>query len=534
MEKTDSVEGKKALKRKRKFFSRLRFPSALTLLFIIIAVMAALTWIIPSGQYKVTDGEDATPIAGTYQQVDKSTTTVDAETGEKTTTDVRQGLWEVLQAPIKGFLDASDVVIFVLVIGGFLAVQAKTGALDAGLGKVIRKLRGKEKMIIPILMTLFAIGGTTYGMQEETIAFYPLIIPLVVAAGYNGMTAVMVIVFGSIIGVIGSTVNPFSTGIASGFAGVSIGDGIVERLIILVLSLVAGIWFTMHYAAKVKRCNEELAVMCEVHGTHQSKECKEYLADRAATEAVRSPQYNKKRKLVVWVFGLTFFVMILTVIPWASKFNITIFEDAVKWLYTVPFVGPFLGHIIPFGDWWFGEIASLFLLSSIIIAVIYRMKESDFTETFVNGAKDLLGVALIIAVSRGISVIMSDGMIADTIIHWGEAGLSGLQSSVFGALAYVFYLPLSVLIPSTSGLATVTMPILAPLADFANIDRSLMVTAFQTSSGLINMIAPTVGALMGGLALAKVSYGKYLRVSWPLFAILAVISIAVIAVAAAL
>ncbi len=534
MKKTDSVSENRSPRRRRKLLGRLRFPSALTLLFVIIAVMAAMTWIIPSGQYKVTDDAEPKPISGTYQQIDKSETVTDSETGKETTTDVRQGLWEILQAPIRGFLDASDVVIFVLVIGGFLAVQTKTGALDAGLGKVIRKLRGKEKMIIPILMTLFAIGGTTYGMQEETIAFYPLIIPLLVAAGYNGMTAVMVIVFGSIIGVIGSTVNPFSTGVASAFAGVTIGDGIFERLVILALSLVAGIWFTMRYAAKVKRRNEELSVICEVHGTHQSKECKEYLADRAETEAVRSPRYNRKRKLVVWIFGLTFLIMILTVIPWASKFDITIFEDAISWLYTVPFVGPFLGHIVPFGDWWFGEIASLFLLSSIIIAVIYRMKESEFTETFVNGAKDLLGVALIIAVSRGISIIMSDGMIADTIIHWGEAGLSGLQSSIFGALAYVFYLPLSFLIPSTSGLATVTMPILAPLADFANVDRSLIVTAFQTSSGLVNMIAPTVGALMGGLALAKVSYGKYLRASWPLFVILAIISIAVIAAAAIL
>jgi uncharacterized ion transporter superfamily protein YfcC len=367
-------------------------------------------------------------------------------------------------------------------------------------------------------------------MQEETIAFYPLIVPLVIMAGYNGLTAVMIIVFGSIIGVIGSTVNPFSTGIASGFAGISIGDGIIERLIILVLSLMAGIWFTMRYAAKVKRRNEELTLICNPENGRHSRECRHYLDDKELVAQIHTPHFDGRRKLALWVFGLTFLVMIMTVIPWESKFGITFFADAAAWVYNIPVVGPFLGHIVPFGDWWFGEIASLFLIASIIIAVIYRMKESDYTEAFVNGAKDLLGVALIIAISRGISVVMQDGMIADTIINWGETTLSGLGSSVLGALAYVFYLPMSFLIPSTSGLATVTMPILAPLADFANAGREVMVTAFQTSSGLMNMIAPTVGALMGGLALARVSYGEYLRKSWPLFIILAVISIAVITV----
>jgi uncharacterized ion transporter superfamily protein YfcC len=339
----------------------------------------------------------------------------------------------------------------------------------------------------------------------------------------------MVIVFGSIIGVLGSTVNPFSTGIASGFAKVSIGDGIIPRLAILALSLVAGLWFTMHHAEKAKKQRAAL----EADGKTDTKEYRE-LVPNISEAKNNTPTLDGKRKATIWVFGITFLIMVLTVIPWAAKFDITFFEDAAAWVYSIPVLGPVLGHIVPFGDWWFGEIASLFLLSSIIVAVIFRMKEKDYTATFVTGAMDLLGVALIIAVSRGISVVMKDGMIADTIIHWGEVWLQGVSGSVFGVLAYIFYLPMSFLIPSTSGLATVTMPILAPLANFAGVGPELVVTAFQTSSGLVNMIAPTVGALMGGLALAKVSYGKYLRKSWPLFLILALISTVVIAVAAVL
>jgi len=521
--------------KKKGFWKRFKFPSALTLLFFIIVATAALTWIIPSGDYQVDD--DGAPIAGTYEEVPKSETYVDEETGEETTTDLRQGAWEVLQAPIAGFLDAADVIVFILALGGFLAVATKSGALNAGIGKVIRRLKHRKKWIIPILMTIFAIGGSTYGMQEETIAFYALVVPLVIAAGFDALTAVMIIVFGSIIGVLGSTVNPFSTGIASGFADISIGDGIVPRLIILVLSLIAGIWFTMRHAEKVKKRREELEA-AEQTNTREYRELVPVASSEEEAEAMEAaasvPKLDGKRKGVLWVFGITFLVMIVTVIPWAWKFDIPFFEDFAIWLYGIPVLGPLLGHIVPFGDWWFGELAALFLLSSFIISKVSKMKEGEYTETFANGASGLLGVCLIIAVARGISIIMQDGMISATIINWGEQWLSGMHGSVFGVLAYIFYLPLSFLVPSTSGLATLSMPIMAPISEFASVGRDIMVTAFQSAIGLLNMIAPTVGALMGGLALAKVSYGRYLRKSWPLFVILAVISMGVIAVAAAI
>lgn len=503
--------------RKRPF----KMPSAFAIIFGIIALMALLTWIIPSGQYAMTDGDDPTPIAGTFERVDKVTTDE-----EGVTTDTRQGAWELAQAPIKGTIEAIDVVLFVLILGGFLGVTMKTGALDALFGRIIKSLKGREKWMIPILMTFFAIGGTTYGMQEETVAFYALVVPIVLAAGYNGLTAAMIIILGAGVGVLGSTINPFSTGIASGFAGVSIGDGIIERLVILVLALIAAIWFTMRYAAKVKA--GEYSADSKRDGKH-----------RTVAAGAEVPEFTPARKATVWVFGLTFLVMILAVIPWAYKFDITFFEDFNAWLLAVPVLGAFIGAIPPLGDWWFNELSTLFLFSSVLIGLFYfkgknRSDDEDdnYFGTFINGAKDLLAVGLIIGVARGVSVVMTDGAIMATIINAGEQLLQAVPSVILPAIAFIVYLPLSFFIPSTSGLATATMPILAPLADFANLDRSLIVTAFQTAAGVVNMIAPTVASVMGGLALAKVSYGLYVKRTWKFMVIVSVISIVVLTVSA--
>ncbi|AHB42233.1 hypothetical protein RAAC3_TM7C00001G0376 [Candidatus Saccharibacteria bacterium RAAC3_TM7_1] len=511
---TDEINTQKKSRRKW------RMPSAFGILFGLIAVVALLTWVVPSGQYtqtEPTDGSDPTPIAGTYKEVPK-VHDVDGEA-----TDVRQGFWEVFQAPILGTTEAIDVVLFVLIIGGFLGVTMKTGALDAFLGRVVSNMKGREKWLIPVLMTLFALGGTTYGMQEETIAFYALVIPVMLAAGYNGMVAALVIILGAGVGVLGSTINPFSTGIASGFANVSIGDGIIERLVILVLSLLAAIWFVMRYAAKVKK------------GEYKDDS---RLKASAVTTSATVPELTGRRKAVLTVFGLAFVIMVIAVIPWEFKFGITFFADMANWLKDIPVLGLSLGAILPLGDWWFNELSMLFFVAALIIGLIYytRMPSKEgsggFVDTFIAGARDLLAVALIIGLARGISVIMNHGEIMATFINYGEQLLHSVPSVLLPAVAFVVYLPLSFLIPSTSGLATASMPIMAPLADFANIDRHLIVTAFATSEGVINLIAPTVASVVGGLALAKVAYGTYLRRTWKLMLVLSVISLVVMIVSA--
>lgn len=516
----------KTKKTKRKIF---KSPSAFAGLFVVIAFMAVLTWIIPSGAYDTkphpTEPDKTVRIEGTYKEVPKVVTEKNDEGKEVVVSDSRQGLWDVLIASIKGMAEKLDVIVFVLVLGGFLGVVMKTGALDAMLEATLRRMKGHEKWLIPILMTLFAIGGTTYGMQEETVAFYALVIPVMVAAGYNAMTAVFVIVLGSGAGLIGSTINPFSTGIAAKTADMPLPDVFPVQIVVFILSLIAAIAFTMNYAARVK----------------SGKYAKD---DRtkptvATLGMAATPAFTARRKVIMGLFSLTFSVMIISLIPW-SKFGITIFHDFHVWLSNLPVVGAVLGsgHNVEFGDWYFNEISTLFIAMAIVIGIVYRRefrKEGVLlVDTFIKGVGDMLSVALIVAVATGVSVIMTSGAIQDTVIHWGEDLLRSAGGGVVGVLAFFFYLPMSFLIPSSSGLAAATMPILAPVAELVGAGKDMIVAGYATAVGLVNLFAPTVASLMGGLALAGVSYRKYLVRVWPMMVIFALISLGVIALFGAL
>ena len=435
-------------------------PTAYTILFLLIILVAVSTWLIPAGAYQYVN---ETPVAGTYHAVAQAP----------------QGAGAVLKAAFSGFYDAVDVCVFILMVGGFLGVVMKTGAVDAGVGRIIQRLGGKEKWLIPILMIAFGLGGTTYGMWEETMAFYPLLIPVFLAAGYDAVVGISVILLGAGAGIISSTVNPFATGIAAGFAGVSLGEGILLRAIQWVVFEGAAIWFVMAYAARVKR-NPARSVVGVGAGKLQAN----------MEETV---EFTPRRKVIMAVFTLTFLIMIYGVIP---------FDE--------------MGLPLPVLGWWFPELSALFLVSGVIIGLIDRMGEEEIAETYVAGCADLLGVALIIGISRGITVLMNDGQITDTILHWGERALSGTGPVSFVLLVYLLYLPLTVLIPSSSGLATLSVPIIAPLGEFAGVGGDLVVTAFQSASGLVNIITPTAAVVMGALALGHVPYDKWVKYVWKL------------------
>src|SRR6185369_7801099 len=383
---------------------------------------------------------------------------------------------------------------------GFLGVTMRTGAIQAGIGKLVARLKGRERWMIPILMGVFALGGTTYGMAEESLAFYSLVITVLVAAGYDTLTGAAVVLLGCGIGTLGSTINPFATGIASGFAGVSISEGFFSRLVILIIGIAIGIWFVLRYADRVKRDPASSVVhdlRAETEKTFRVQDEGEVL------------EMTGKHKAILSIFGLAFGVMMYGVIPW---------ED--------------LGIGLPTLWWWFPEMTASFILFSIIIGLVGRLGEGELTDSFVAGARDLLGVALIIGIARGITVVMNNGQITDTVLHWAESALGDVGEAAFAIVMYGMFLPLSFLIPSSSGLATVAMPIMAPLADFAGASRSLVVTAYQSASGLLNLVTPTSAVVMGGLAIARVPYDTYLRWVWPLLAALAVLTIAVLALGA--
>ena len=459
--------------------SKFRMPTAYTILFLLIILVAAATWGIPSGTYEYVDG---VPEAGTYHS----------------TAPTPQGVGAVLKAAFSGFYDAVDVCVFILMVGGFLGVVMKTGAVDAGIARIIQRLGGREKWLIPILMLLFGLGGTTYGMWEETMAFYPLLIPVFLAAGYDAVGGISVILLGAGAGVISSTVNPFATGIAAGFAGVSLGEGIVLRILQWIVFESAAIWYVSAYAARVKKNPSRSMVGVGAGKIQVSME-------------EPQPVFTPKRKVIMVLFTLVFLVMIYGVIP---------FDE--------------MGLPLPVLGWWFPELSALFLLGGVVIGFLDGQREDEVAETFVAGCADLLGVAFIIGISRGITVLMNGGKITDTVLYWGERALEGTGSVAFILLVYLIYLPLSILIPSSSGLATLSIPIMAPLGQFASISGSLIVTAFQSASGLVNIITPTAAVVMGGLALGEVPYDRWVRFAWKLVLIFFLLTVVFLGVSAVL
>lgn len=461
-----------------------RFPTAYTILFALIVLMAALTWLIPAGEYEREAssvlGRDV-PVPGTYQTVDPAP----------------QNFIEVLMAPIAGFYDPStyeanaiDVSLFVLVVGGFLGVVTATGAIDTAVARAMQKLKGREKWMIPIMMALFAAGGTTYGMAEETLAFYILLIPIMIAAGYDALTGVAVIMLGAGVGVIGSTINPFSTAIASDAAGIALTQGMELRFVILGFSWLAAVTFVMRYAERVRRDPSQslVADMKEANEAH-------FLQSANATKVGK---LTARQIIILLLFANTFGVMVWGVSSQA---------------------------------WWMGEMSALFLGASILIGVIGWLGEKQFISAFVNGARDLLGVALVIGLARGIVIIMDQGRITDTFLFTFEGWISGMSDFAFVNALFGIEALMSFLVPSTSGLAVLSMPILAPLADFAGVGRELAVTAFQTAIGITNLIAPTYAVVVGGLAIGRVPYNRWLRFVWPLLLILSLISMGLLSLA---
>ena len=366
------------------------FPSAFTILFLLLIVIALATWVVPAGSYDYD--EEGAPIPGTYHTVEANP---------------QKLLQSALKGPINGMygieaedgsvdvwnsgdlFGAIDVAMFVLIIGGFLAVTMKTGAINAGIARVVQTLKGKEKWMFPILMTIFAIGGTSYGMAEETIAFYALIITVMFAAGYDSLSAGALILLGAGIGTLGSTINPFATGIASGFAGTTISDGLVGRLVLLIVGTIIAVVFVMRYAEKVKKDQSKSLVLDE------KAEIEKTFAPKAAGDEFG--EFTTRHKVILTFFVLAFVTMVYGVIPW---------ED--------------LGIAVPTWWWWFPEMTANFLFFGILIGLIGRLSEKDLVNTFVDGARDMVGVALIIGVARGITVIMNNGLITDTVLYWAE------------------------------------------------------------------------------------------------------------------
>lgn len=470
--------------------------SAFTIIFILLIVIAVLTKILPGLPEGVTGdiiNEDITQAVG----VNSAT------------------IADVFMATFNGFKDAIDVAVFVLLLGGFLGIVTKTGALDAGVAALVKKLKGNELLLIPILMTLFSIGGSTYGMAEETIAFYGLICATMVAAGLDTMVASSVILLGAGVGVLGSTVNPFAVGVAldaAKTAGTDPNNGtvIILGILLWVSCLIAAIAYVMSYAKKIKADKGSIIL---------SLQEKEDMENNFRKINFENLEFTFKQKLTLMVFAFSFVIMILSLIVW-SEYGITTFEGWSSFL-----TGTSLG------EWYFGELSMWFTFIGIVIAVINGFSEKETVDAFVAGCQDILSVVLIIALSRGVSVLMQVTYLDKYILNMASQGLAGLSAYVYAPASYLLYMVLTFFIPSTSGLASVSIPILAPLTQNLGFSVETIIMIFSGASGLINLFTPTSGVVMGGLAASKVEYGTYIKWVMKFLVIVFIINIIILTAA---
>jgi len=490
---------------------KFKFPNPFTVLYVIIIISAIATWLVPAGSYNTLsyDGDSNS------FRVESPTGHVTLPANQKTLDSLQlnmelskfeegkirkpvsipgtfseedaspQGLMEIIYAPIRGIYDSMDIILFVLIIGGFIGVFTLSGAFDQGIAFLAVRLKGNEKWLIIILMILLAIGGTTFGMQEETIAFYPILVPIFLAAGYDLLVPVAAIFCSTSVGIMGGILNPFGTIIASDAAGVSWTLGMESRITMLVIGLIICIIYVVRYAEKVK--NDPSKSM--LHGLDIKNP---FSSVKVNDEPIR---LKFKTKLLLTLFSLTFAVMI----------------------YGVSSLG-----------WWFEEMTALFLVAALIMGFLQRVGDTAFVGAFIQGAKDLLGVAFIIGVARGITIIMNDGRISGSILNAASEVVSGTSGLVFLPVLMGVFFVLALFISSSSGLALVSMPIMGALANVVGVPSEEIVNAYLFGFGLMTFITPS-GLILPSLSMVNVSYGTWLKFIWPLLVILGAVGIIILA-----
>ena len=437
-------------------------------------------------------------------------------------------------APVKGFADALPVCLFVMILGGFLGMMTETGALDNGIAVLVKKLHGREIMLVPVLMLIFSLGGTTYGMCEETVPFYALLAATMMAAGFDPLVGAATVLLGAGCGCLGSTVNPFAVGAAvDALTGVGIE---VNQTIIIGLGLVLwavttliSIAFVMSYAKKVKADKgstilsmQELKDAEEAHGA-------------AAAEVTKDVKLTGRQKAVLGIFAFTFVVMIVGFIPLADLnagvagfFDNGVY-DAEGNVITQAWSAVVTG--LPIGQWYFDEASTWFFVMAIVIGIVGGLSEKKIVDTFITGAADMMSVVLIIALARGISVLMASTGLDVYVLDAAANALAGLSGVIFAPMSFLVYFGLSFLIPSTSGMATVSMPIMGPLAAELGFAPEVMVMIFSAAIGVVNLFTPTSGAIMGGLALAKIEWTTWVKFALKLIVVLTIVCAVILTIA---
>ncbi|MDI4567571.1 MAG: YfcC family protein [Mycoplasma sp.] len=455
-------------------------PTAFTILFGIIAFLVLLSW-IPGVASK------------------------------------QAGIIDIFWAPIKSFVDPSraEIIVFILILGGFINVVMHSKALEALIGKLLIKLKNKELFLIPPLMLFFAICGSTYGMAEESLGFYALIVPAMVAVGFDAFTGLMIVLVGCGSGVLASTINPFSIGAAINAAKLGddfgVTNGLAWRAVSFVIIVSLSIAFVLWYALRVKKDFKKSVVFDqkEEHLNHFSSKSEEI------------PKLTKKRIITLVVFALTFLLMIFYLISWNNGFNIIAFKDFGELVNEKAW---FITKFIPgFGEGYLVEVATIFLISTLIIGIINWNGEKDFVNKVMVGTADMLSVCLVIAVAGGVSVILTETEMQQTIVNGLKIVVDELPKWLIPIILYILFIPLAFLIPSTSGFAAAVFGVLGET--LGSDGASGAITAFSFASGIVNLITPTSGVVMGAIALSKIEFKSLIKGLAPLLGVIFLASI---------
>ncbi|MCJ0595473.1 YfcC family protein [Enterococcus cecorum] len=474
---------------KKKFKS----PNTYVIIFFLLILVAILTWFVPGGKYDVNDAGQN--IAGTYQRIAAN----------------RQGLWDVIMAPIIGMVGnekisgAITISLNVMLFGAFLEMMDTIGAINIALKGIASKYKDKTAVLITVLTFVMGIFGTVQGAYEEGFVYLLMFLPIILSLGLDTITALMIVIFGTQAGCAASVINPFSTGIASGIAGISPGEGIVFRAFVFVVLLSLVSFLICQYAKKVQK-NPEASPQ---YYRHQQD-----IEEFASAEGKQEVMDSRQRK-VFYIFLATFAIMIISLIPWtALNENFTFFVKATDWMNHNIVFGTILGnHLVPFGDWYFNEINGLLIVMTFLAGFVMKYDVDKIIKILIKGSAALVSTAFIVPLARGIQVIMTDGNITATVLNACEKTLGSLPTSVFVVVCFVVYLVLAAFIPSSTGLAAATMSIMAPLAIFAGVGESTMVVIYNFALGLVKMIAPTSIIVMTCTQAVHVDYGTWIKVS---------------------
>ena len=482
------------------------FPGPIVILMAVIILAAIATWLLPAGQYNKLSARDRSFVLITPSgDIDLPLTqkTLDSlgiiiPVQKFIDGDIRkpvsvpatftkqkrngQGFIDILQAPIKGIYDSIDIILFVLIIGGFMYVFNETGAMVKGITWLSYTMKGRERWLIIILTTILSFFAASYGMAEEALVFYPILVPLFLAAGYDLLVPLAIIFGGTSLGCIAAFSNPFSTIIASNAAGINWMDGLSSRLLLWVITTALLIWYILRYAAKVKK-DPSASLVLKFDGDVKPP------YDINVNTVAAAPVLELKTKLLLLIYLVTFLTMI--------------------------------GGVV-FLKWWTTEMSALFLGSSILIAIITRMNEKIFIREFIKGAESLLAVAFIIGVARGVTIVLNEGHITDSILFYTASLVQGMQPALFILMLLAFYFFFSLFIQSSSGMAVLTMPIIGALAIIINIPGREIVNSYMYGMCIMSFIAPT-GLILPSLALVNVSYKTWIKFITPLLVMLAII-----------